>query len=468
MTALSRTQEKTFAGRFVGSDARVPVLDGTRVRYTNLDSAASTPTLRSVLDAVDRFMVYYSSVHRGMGFKSQLSTYFFERARATTLAFLGADPDEYTCIFVKNATEGLNILAHRIPLTPERDVVITSGMEHHSNDLPWRGVARVVHVGTLPDGRLDLEDFDRQLECHGDRTALVTVSGASNVTGFINPVGELARKAHAAGARFAVDCAQLAPHRAIDMRSLDDPEHFDYAVISAHKLYAPYGSGALIGRRDTFAEDAPFMSGGGTVKVVTYEDQAWGDHRDEAGSPNTVGAVAMGAAMRTLLEIGMDAVAAHEADLTAHALAGMLAIPGITVFGSIDPAEVRDRLGVIPFAVDGMSDVQAAAILGYEYGIGARNGRFCAYPYTMRLMGLSAAEERAANDRIRAGDLRDIPGLVRVSFGLYNTLADVDRLLHALGCIARRDFRGSYRQDPQTGDFAPDAWTVRYEDYFDF
>jgi selenocysteine lyase/cysteine desulfurase len=341
-------------------------------------------------------------------------------------------------------------------------------MEHHSTDLPWRSVGRVVHVGTRPDGRLDLEEFDRLLARHGENTALVTVSGASNVTGFINPVHDLARKAHAAGAQFAVDCAQLAPHRSIDMRPLGDPGQFDYAGISAHKLYAPYGSGALIGRRDTFDQRAPFMSGGGTVKVVTYDDLAWGDHRDEAGSPNTVGAVAMAAAMRTLSEIGMDAVAVHETDLTAYALAGILAIPGITVFGSTSPSEVEDRLGVIPFAVDGMSDVQAAAVLGYEFGIGARNGRFCAYPYTMRLLGLSATEEKAANDRIRAGDSRDVPGLVRVSFGLYNTREDVDHLLDALTCIARREFKGSYRQDPNSGDYVPDGWRVRYEDYFDF
>ena len=468
MIERSNTLEKTYAGRFVGIDSRVPVLDGSLRRYTNLDSAASTPTLKSVLEAVERFMVYYSSVHRGMGFKSQLSTHFFERAREITLDFLGADPHEHTCIFVKNATEGLNILAHRIPFSSERDVVITSGMEHHSNDLPWRTVGRVVHVMTLPDGRLDLDDFDRQLARHGDRTALVTISGASNVTGFINPVGELARKTHQTGARFAVDCAQLAPHRAIDMRPLSDPEHFDYAVISAHKLYAPYGSGALVGRRDTFAEDAPFMTGGGTVKVVTYEDLTWGDHRDEAGSPNTVGAVAMAAAMQTLSEIGMDIVAAHESELTAHALAGILAIPGITVHGSTALGEVRDRLGVIPFSVDGMSDVQAAAILGYEFGIGARNGRFCAYPYTMRLMGLNAEEEQATNARIRAGEFRDVPGLVRVSLGLYNTHEDVDHLLHALGCISRREFRGSYRQDPDTGDYTPEGWSVRFEDYFEF
>ncbi|HUF37917.1 MAG TPA: aminotransferase class V-fold PLP-dependent enzyme [Anaerolineales bacterium] len=457
-----------YTALFAGTESRVPVLDGSLQRYTNLDSAASTPTLKSALAAIERFMDHYASVHRGMGFKSQLSTHFFEKSREVTLAFLRADPEEHTCIFVKNATEGLNILAHRIPFTTERDVVITSGMEHHSNDLPWRNVGRVVHVKTLPDGRMDLDDFDRCLRAHGDRTALVTISGASNVTGFINPTGKLARKTHAAGALFAVDCAQLAPHRAIDMRPLDDPEHFDFAVISAHKLYAPFGSGALVGRKDIFAVDAPFMSGGGTVKIVTYDDHVWGDPRDEAGSPNTVGAIAMAAAMRTLEEIGMDAVAAHEAELTARALDGMTAIGGITIFGDRDPANAANRLGVIPFAIEGMTDVQAAAILAYEFGIGARNGRFCAYPYTMRLLGLSAAEEAAANARILSGDIRTVPGLVRVSFGLYNTPGDVDRLLHALDCVAHRKFQGTYIQDPVTGDFIPEGWRVRYEDYFDF
>jgi selenocysteine lyase/cysteine desulfurase len=456
----------SFADHFVGIDQQVPLLDGSRRRYTNLDSAASTPPLKSVQRAVEEFAGWYSSVHRGMGFKSQLSTYFFERARAIILDFLGADPAEHTCIFVKNATEGLNILAHRIPFTPARDIVLTSGMEHHSNDLPWRGVAEVRHIKLLADGRLDEGDFDRLLAGLGERVALVAVSGASNVTGYLNPIHRLAAKAHAAGALFAADCAQLAPHRKIEMKPLADPEHVDYAVISAHKMYAPYGSGALVGRQDTFADRAPFMSGGGTVKVVTYDEHVWGSHRDEAGSPNTVGAIALAAAIRALEGITMEKVAQHEMALTTHALARIKEIPGIQVFGSASPEEVGSRLGVIPFLVEGLSHILVAAILGYEFGIGVRNGRFCAYPYTFHMLGLSDEEIRLANARLISGDGSQTPGMVRASLGLYNTHEDVDYFMDALTCIARREYRGIYSQHPESGDFLPAGWSVDFETYF--
>ncbi len=272
---------------------------GPCATYINLDNAASTPALKAVQKAVDDFLVYYSSVHRGTGFKSQLSTHAYERAREITLRFVGANPRVYTCIFGKNTTEAINKLARRFPFTPERNVVITSGMEHHSNDLPWRAVTHTVHVHLTPDGRLDEADFDRQLDIYRNRVALVAIAGASNVTGFINPIQRLAEKAHSAGAQICVDCAQLAPHRKVDMGSLEDPAHLDYVTISAHKLYAPYGTGALIGRRDTFEQGEPDMRGGGTVEIVTLDDVVWSGppEREEAGSPNTIGAIALAAAL---------------------------------------------------------------------------------------------------------------------------------------------------------------------------
>ncbi len=463
-----QSPDVSFSRLFSGIDVEVPLLNGERQRYTNLDSAASTPALQSVKQAVNRFLEYYSSVHRGMGFKSQLSTNAYEAARRYSIEFLGGSSEEHTCIFVKNATEALNILAHRIAITPERPMVLTSGMEHHSNDLPWRAVAHVVHVGLTPDGRLDEDAFDEILARQGHRIALVSIAGASNVTGYINPLRRLAAKSHAAGALFSVDAAQLAPHRRIDMGALDDPEHFDFVTISAHKMYAPYGSGALVGRKDTFVERAPLLSGGGTVKVVTYEDHVWAETRDEAGSPNVIGAIAMAAAMKALDQIGMDQVARHEAELTRYALEKLATIPGLRIFGSRDAEEASQRLGVIPFEVEGMSHVLVTAVLGYEYGIGARNGRFCAYPYTMHLLGLSNEQIRQANQRIVEGNPSHIPGLVRVSFGLYNTLEDVDRLAAALTDICEQKFLGTYHLDPATGDYIPEGWQVDFDRYFSF
>ena len=330
---------------FVGLEAEIPLLDGSRQAYINLDNAASTPALKAVQQAVNTFLTYYSSVHRGTGFKSQLSTQAYEQARHLVLEFVGADPAEHTCIFGKNTTEAVNKLAARFPFTESRRVVITSGMEHHSNDLPWRAVAQTVHVPLTPDGRLDEASFDRILREYRSQVALVAITGASNVTGFINPIHRLAEKAHAAGALIFVDCAQLAPHRQVNMRPLDDPAHLDFIALSAHKLYAPFGTGALVGRFDFFAKGDPDQRGGGTVEIVTLNDVIWAapPDRDEAGSPNTVGAIALAAAIRQLMQVGMDEVAAHEARLTDYALRRLPHVEGVHILAI--PTHPRLRSG---------------------------------------------------------------------------------------------------------------------------
>lgn len=459
---------RSYEDEFIGIDSLVPLLDGTSRRYVNLDNAASTPPLRFVQQTVDSFLPYYSSVHRGTGFKSQLSTHVYERSRQTILQFVGADPKLHTCIFGKNTTEAINKLARRFPLKPGRDVVLTSGMEHHSNDLPWRNVARTIHVSLTPEGRLDEADFDARLAQYAGQVALVAVTGASNVTGFLNPIHRLARKAHAAGARILVDCAQLAPHRKVDMHSGDGPERLDYIAISAHKLYAPFGTGALIGLRDTFEEGDPDMTGGGTVEIVTLDDVVWAEppDREEAGSPNTIGALAFAAAAQKLSEIGMDEVARHEAELTAYTLQKLKQIEAIHVFGDADPNCASERLGVIPFEMEGVPHFKLAAILGCEFGIGVRSGCFCAHPYILHLLHLTPDEAILVRNRMQAGDKSEMPGLVRLSFGLYNRYEDVEILIDALSRISRNEFKGSYIQDRASGEFSPLGWEPDFEGYF--
>ena len=249
---------------FVGLDEPTPLTTGSMSRYVNLDNAATTPPLRAVADAVHQALLSYSSVHRGAGYKARLSTAAYEAARTTVGAFVGADPATHTVIFVKNTTEAINKLANRLPM-PDGAVVLTTALEHHSNDLPWRRRATVVRVRTTADGQLDEEDFDRQLAAHAGRIALVAVSGASNVTGLVQPIHRLARKAHGVGAPIFVDAAQLVAHRRLDIRGHDDPEHVDFVAFSAHKMYAPFGTGALVGPRAAFRQGAPDAVGGGTV-----------------------------------------------------------------------------------------------------------------------------------------------------------------------------------------------------------
>jgi cysteine desulfurase/selenocysteine lyase len=463
----------SYRSLFVGVDTQVPLLNGAQRIYVSLDNAASTPCLKSVQEAINNFLPFYSSVHRGTGFKSQLSTHAYEQARDTMLRLVNASADEHTCIFGKNTTEAINKLAHRFPFTPSKDVVITSGMEHHSNDLPWRSVAHTVHVGLTPDGRLDEADFAAQLKNYAGRVALVAITAASNVTGFINPIHRLAEQAHVAGAQFLADCAQYAPHRAIDMRRLDDPAHLDYVTLSAHKMYAPFGTGALIGRRDTFEQGDPDMRGGGTVEIVTLDDVVWAGppEREEAGSPNTIGAIAMAVAAEKLMVIGMDKVAQHEAKLTDYALRHLASIPSIQIYGDSDPGRSAERVGVIPLAVKGMSHFKAAAILGYEFGIGVRSGCFCAHPYILHLLKVSPAEATAVRQRMLNHDKSDMPGLIRASFGLYNELEDVEALVDALRRIAGGEIRGNYIQDRATGEYKPAGWegyAAEFGKYFSF
>ncbi len=468
MNSIDSNQD--YRHLFIGLDAETPVLDGSRVRYINLDNAASTPSFASVGLAVNNFLTYYSSVHRGTGFKSQLSTHAYEQAREITMRFVKADPTEHTCIFVKNTTEAVNKLARRFHFNEKRNVVLTSGMEHHSNDLPWRYAAKTIHVGLTPDGSLDEHDFDTRLAQYADCLALVAITGASNVTGTLNPIYRLAEKAHAVGAQIAVDCAQLAPHRAIDMLSLDDPAHLDFVSISAHKLYAPFGGGALIGRRDVFEYGDPDVVGGGTVEIVTLDDVVWAGppDRDEAGSPNTVGAVALAASIRQLQALGMQAVAEHEAELTAYALQRLKAIPSIHIYGNRNASQSADRLGVIPFDLQGMSHFKTAAILGHEYGIGARSGCFCAHPYILHLLQLTPGELFQLRSRMLAGDKSEMPGLIRISFGLYNTTEDIDHLADALERIRRGEYSGNYSQNIATGEYTPAGWNPTFQEYFNF
>ncbi len=461
---------RDFQSLFVGMDVMAPVLGGQPRRYVNLDNAASTPPLRRVQDALARFGELYSSVHRGTGFKSQVCTHIYEEARAKVISFVGANPKEHVCIFGKNTTEAVNKLARRFPFPPGKEVVLVSAMEHHSNDLPWRAAAHVVHIHVLPDGRLDEAHFDRLLQEYAGKIALVAVTAASNVTGYLNPVRRLAEKTHAAGAQICVDCAQFAPHRKVEMLGLDDPRHFDYVTLSAHKMYAPYGTGALVGRRDTFEQGEPEYKGGGEVNIVTLDSVEWSEppERDEAGSPNTAGAVALGAAIAQLEEIGMETVAAHEADLTEYALRRMAEVPGIHIYGDSDPAHAAQRLGVIPFNLEGIPHPKVASVLGYEFAIGVRHGCFCAHPYILHLMQVTPEHAHQVRQSILRNDRRAVPGMVRMSFGLYNSTADVDALAEALQHIRRGEYKGDYHQDTPSGEFHPEGWKIDYNEYFKF
>ncbi len=453
-----------------GLDRQVPLLDGRQRTYVNLDNAATTPPFTTVIGCLARLSQWYASVHRGSGFKSLLSTHLYEQCRRAVADFVGADLAHHAIIFVHNATHGLNKLAQRF--CPNRDgVVLSTVMEHHSNMLPWRRLGcRVEYVAVRPDGQLDMDDLRRKVRRHAGRLGLVTVSAGSNVTGAVPPMRRIARLAHEAGALMAVDATQLVPRRLFRMGAPDDPERVDFAAFSAHKMYAPFGSGALVGPRRVFDEGEPDMVGGGTIQAVTMDRVHWAEppEKDEAGTPNVTGVVALAAAVQTLAHVGMDQVAAHERALARRLVEGLCRLEGLTLYGAVPADGAQDRLAVVPFNVEGLSHAKLAAVLGYEWGIGVRNGCFCAQPYVRELLGVSREEMDGIVDRLAAGDHATVPGMVRASLGVYNTADEVDYLLEALRCIIADGPKGRYVQDARYMDYVPEQPAFSLDGYVPF
>lgn len=446
----------------------MPLLDGRKQTYVNLDNAASTPSLKSVMMALEQFMPFYSSVHRGTGFKSRLSTEAYDQAHEIIAEFVGADLEDKAVIFTKNTTEAINKLSYRLGLK-KGDVVMTTRMEHHSNDLPWRDRDfDLVYIDVTPEGRLDEADYERKLKEYKGRLKLVSVTGASNVSGFIQPIHRMARKAHEAGALILVDAAQLAPHRRVDMKDKNAPDHLDFVALSGHKMYAPYGTGALIGPRKIFLASGPEYRGGGTVDMVSEDEVWWAGlpDRDEAGSPNVVGAVAMAVAAQQLMEVGMDLIETHEEILIAYALEQLKTVPGVTIYGETDPQKANDKVGVIPFNLEGYHHALLAAILGYEGGIGVRSGCFCAHPYVVHLLDLNEEEAEKWREQLREGDKSNMPGMLRMSFGCYNTTDDVDRLVKMLHQLVKGEYKGNYELIPSSGEYKPIDFEEPFKDYF--
>lgn len=467
---ITKNKQHNLRHEVVGVDQLVPILCGESIPYVNFDNAASTPAFKFVKQKVDEALNWYSSVHRGAGFKSLLSTRIYENCRRIVAEFVGADIDKDCVIFCVNTSAAVNMLANCMPFD-EEDIILCSDMEHHSNDLPWRIKAKVIYIGTNPDGSLSVEAYKNLLERYNKRIKLVAVTGASNVSGFVNPIYEFAELAHQYGAKIFVDCAQLAPHRAVQMGKVNDPQRLDFIAISAHKMYAPFGSGALIGQKSFFAKSPPDYRGGGTIEIVTHSEVHWADppERNEAGSPNVIGAVALAASMVKLTEIGMDKIYTHEAELTRYTLEKMKSIPDLRIFGSSDPMKVEDRLGVITFELNGITHGKIAAILSFEGGIAVRNGCFCAHPYVLSLLDISEEEFDIFKQQALTRNRSTLPGMVRVSFGCYNTFEEVDRLIEMLNKISAGDYMDDYVVDLPSGSYSPRQF--RNEDldkYFHF
>lgn len=421
-----------FRQLVVGANTKVPTLSGKFVTAINFDNAATTPPLFAVMQEIAEFAPWYSSIHRGAGHKSMFSSDVFEEARSVIRRFVGADERRDVVVYTKNTTEAINVLSYALLQEGGQEVVLSTCMEHLANDLPWRGKFKVDYIGVDECGRLSLEDLEQKLKKYQGNLKLVSVTGASNVTGYVNPIYNIARLVHKYGAKLLVDGAQLVPHFPVNMKSYESEEHIDYLVFSAHKMYAPFGIGVLISPKATFAGKEPIYKGGGAVSLVSHEFVEWDTtpYKEEAGTSNAMGVVALVAAIKKLEELGMKAVYEHEKSLFDYMFSKLQAIDGLEVYRCA--AKGEERIGIISFVLQGIHHAQLAKMLAYEAGIAVRSGLFCAHPYVEELLGITAKEL----SYYRKHPELPFPGLVRVSLGMYNNCEEIDIFIKMLRMIA--------------------------------
>jgi cysteine desulfurase/selenocysteine lyase len=372
-----------------------------------LDSAASAQKPQAVIDAERQ--VYeraYSNIHRGVHHLSMLATDAYEKARAKVQRFLGA-AESREIVLLRGTTEGLNLVAQSYGRkhVGARDEVLVTGLEHHSNIVPWQLLCEekgaTLRVAPIDDaGEVDLEAFERLLS---PRTRIVSVSHVSNALGTVNPVRRMTELAHAAGAVAVIDGAQATPHLAVDVQAIG----CDFYAFSGHKVYGPSGAGALYGRAALLEAMPPWQGGGDMIASVTFERSTWNalPYKFEAGTPNIAGGIALGAAIDWVEGVGLDKVAAHEHDLLEHGTALLRDLPGLRLVGT-----AREKAGVLSFVLDGVHPHDVGTILDYE-GIAVRTGHHCAQPVM---------------------DRYGIPATTRASLCAFNTREELDALARGI------------------------------------
>ena len=384
--------------------------DGGETPLVYLDSANTSQKPQIVIDTmVDHLERHNANIARAMHHLGAEATEAFEGARDTVARFLGA-PERDEVIFTKNASEALNLVANTVPLAAG-DVVVTTEMEHHSNIVPWqlatqRAGATLKWFGLTDSGDLDLSNIDELIT---PATKIVALTWVSNMLGTINPIAEIARKAHEVGALVVVDAAQAAPVLPIDLAGMAEEERPDFLAFTGHKVVGPTGIGVLWGRRAALEALPPFLGGGEMIATVTMEKSTYAPipHKFEAGTPPIAEAVGLGAALEYLMHLGMENVHAHEQAITAYALERLATVPGVTVLG---PADAAKRGGAISFELDGVHPHDVAQVLDSK-GVAIRAGHHCAKPAHQRF-GVQASN--------------------RMSSYLYTTPAEIDALVEGL------------------------------------
>ena len=439
---------RKIRNEFIGLNTKYLLANGETKKRIYLDSTASTLMMKPAFDIMEKFLHHYANTHSEMHFDAKISSREYQWVHDKILSFLNADPNVYTCFFTgSGTTAAVNRMARVFrDIRPEKDVAIVSIMEHHSNDLPHRKhMKEVVHVPVEFNENqmlcVSLPLMEAELKKYGDRVNYVAVTGVSNVTGIINPLKKIAKLAHKYGALILVDGAQTAAHLPIEISNQDDPEaSFDAFVFSGHKTYVPGSPGVVVAKKAHLLAIEPEEVGGGMVKEVfetEYEVKTEFPDREEAGTPNILGAIGLGAVIDVLDRIGMDVLEAEEDKIMAYALEKMNEVEGLVIYGSTC-MKTCPRAASISFNLRDIDHGLVAGVLNDYFNIAVRNQCFCAHPYVKEML----VADMKLNSTFT--DIKELKfslglkkGMVRASLGLYNTREDVDALVAALEHITK-------------------------------
>ena len=471
---------KKIQDDFIGLDTKYKLADGTISPRIYLDSTASTLMMGAAFRASKKFLNHYSNTHSLLHFSARISTKTYEWIHNKILDFVKADKNEYTSFFMgSGVTAGMNRVAKTLKrLRPERDIVLVSMMEHHSNDLPHRKHGgKVIHVPLEKNhqmaGKINTQILEKYLEKFSDRINYVSITGLSNVTGIINSINKIAKIVHKYNVYLIVDAAQMAAHVPIKMSGFNDKsKEIDVLLFSGHKTYAPGSPGVIIARKSFLSAIEPEDVGGGMVDKV-YPDNYFVTKkfpdREEAGTPNILGAITLGASVHILDTIGMENILEEDKNLIQYTMNELNKYKEIHIYGDTDIKNCP-RAGTISFNINGMDHGLVAAILNDYFNIAVRNECFCAHPYVQEMLSATHKKELddcEFKDNNLSWKMEPWMGMVRISFGIYNNKRDVDILISSIDQIIKnkKKYQEQYCID-NNGDYKHINFKFSSDDFF--
>ncbi|MFZ5365392.1 MAG: aminotransferase class V-fold PLP-dependent enzyme [Patescibacteria group bacterium] len=438
--------------KVIGTNDSITLTTGKKTRVVLLNNAATTPPFEKTLKEVNHFLQTYGALHRGAGPHANITFLKVQDALSSIRKFLNL-PESHALLFTQNTSAAINLFARMLRLK-KSDVVITSSIEHTSNNLAWHynTEAQVVEVHAFEDGSIDYGDLEKKAAKHGKNLKLITMTGASNQTGYIPDIQKLSKIAHKHKALLFIDAAQLAPHRKMDMKQ----DGVDALAFSAHKVYAPFGIGVLALPK-SLLDTIPADPGGGSIDMISEKDILWAppQERHQTGTWNVTGIVACASSCKVLMDASWKAVEKHERELVEYMAERLPKVPNITMYVPSEKYLTENRIGTFPFNISGIHHAQLASILEHEYGIETRAGTICNHRLVRRWHKISDAEQKKIEKQIANGNRLASYGIVRASFAIHNTKKDIDLLLSALTEIAKNGPKLKYKAVPHEEIFIP-------------